>query len=196
MYAFLLMFFITTFFGPEGPSTFLYAVLSNYVGHFILHDDLFWYSPYSVLHRYHHVNHSPFAYVVNILSECSMLTIILLSNVVGCTFNPWSILFNMLIYVSVHYINCSWFHVNRYHEKHHAQIDTNMSPDVLDAFFGTKHKDSPLHEDTTHMIPNVLVAAILVLWLKRNYRESWNRIFGYSSIAIVVILSIISSRIK
>jgi len=192
MYAYLLMFFITLFFGPEGPSTFLYAVLSNYVGHFILHDDLFWWNPYSILHIRHHANHSPFTYAINILSECSMLTIVLLSNAFGCTFNPWSILFNMLIYVSVHYINCSWFHVNSYHEKHHAQIDTNMAPDLLDAVFGTKHKDTPLHEDTTHMIPNVVIAAILVFWLKRHYQEFWNRLFVYGSISLFLLLIIVT----
>jgi len=190
MIAILLMFYISSFFGPDGILSFLYSFLSVYVGHFMLHDDLFSFLPYSILHRYHHVNHSPFTYFFNILSECSMQTIGLVGNLISL--NPWSVLFNMFIYISVHYINCSWLHINEYHEKHHTQIDTNMAPDILDTLFGTKHPDTPQWEDTTHMIPNVIIAALLVFWLKSQYHESWNYRFCYVSIGLFLLLTIVS----
>jgi hypothetical protein len=149
-----------------------------------LHDDLFYFLPYSILHRYHHENHSPFTYFFNILSEFSILTILL--NFFD--FNPWSLLFNALNYISVHYINCSWLHVNEYHEKHHESIDANIAPDILDALFGTKHPDTSRWEDTTHMIPNILVSAAIVLWLKAHYKPSWDRYFCYISSVIFIAL--------
>ena len=69
MIAILLMFFISCFFGQDGILSFLYSFLSVYVGHFILHDDLFSFLPYSILHQYHHVNHSPFTYFFNIFQR-------------------------------------------------------------------------------------------------------------------------------
>lgn len=177
------MFCIAPFFGPDAILSLIFAILSNYVGHMALHDDLFYFVPYSILHRYHHENHSPFTYFFNILSEFSILTV--LGNV---AFNPWSLLFNALNYISVHYINCSWLHVNEYHEKHHERIVSNIAPDILDALFGTKHVDTPFWEDTTHMIPNVLVSAAIVLWLKAHYKPSWNKIFLYFSTGIFIAL--------
>ena len=163
------MFVLSCFFGPDGFISFLYAFLTTYVGHVALHDELFYYLPYSILHRYHHEIHSPFSYFINILSELSQLTIALFL----LPLNPWSILFCALMYVTIHYINCSWLHVNIYHEKHHEQVNKNMSPDILDAVFGTKHPDTPLFEDTTHMIPNVILCALFVFWLKQYYTSSW-----------------------
>jgi len=177
MIAFILMFFLSIFFGPDGITSLVFAILSNYVGHMALHDDLFYFTPYAILHRYHHENHSPFTYFFNILSEFSILTV--LGNFLA--FNPWSLLFNALNYISVHYINCSWLHVNEYHEKHHAQINANIAPDILDALFGTKHVDTPLWENTVHMIPNVIVNALIIFWLKAHYKPSWNKTFLYFS---------------
>jgi hypothetical protein len=113
MIAFILMFVLSCFFGPDGFTSFLYTFLSSYVGHVILHDDLFYYLPYSILHRYHHEIHSPFSYFINILSECSLLTIALFL----LPLNPWSMLFGALMFVTIHYINYSWLHINTYHEK-------------------------------------------------------------------------------
>lgn len=184
MIAILLMFVLSFFFGKDGFSSVLCALLSDYVGHFALHDDLFYFMPYSILHRYHHKNHSPFTYAFNILSEFSMLTM------PGhfYPFNPWALLFNALIYISVHYINCSWFHVNAYHEKHHAIEHTNIAPDIMDTIVGTKHPDTPLWEDTTHMIPNVIVSAAIVFWLKRHYKPSWDGISCTLSTCLFIVL--------
>jgi len=184
MIAFILMLFLSIFFGTDGVSSLVFAVLSNYVGHMALHDDLFYWVPYSILHRYHHENHSPFTYFFNILSEFSILTVI--GNFIAL--NPWSLLFNALNYISVHYINCSWLHVNEYHEKHHSHIHTNIAPDILDTLFGTKHPDTPFWENTTHMIPNVLVSAAIVFWLKRHYTPSWNLRFYYLSSLLFIAL--------
>jgi hypothetical protein len=178
------MFCISLFFGPDGLSSLVFAILSNYVGHMALHDDLFYFTPYAILHRYHHENHSPFTYFFNILSEFSILTVIW--NFLA--FNPWSLLFNAINYISVHYINCSWLHINEYHEKHHARIDTNIAPDILDGLFGTKHPDTLLSEDTTHMIPNILVSAAIVFWLKAHYKPSWDRYFCYFSTGLFITL--------
>ena len=185
------MFIISCFFGPDGFTSFLYTFLTTYVGHIILHDDLFYYLPYSILHRYHHEIHSPFSYVFNILSELSQLTIALFV----LPLNPWSMLFGVLMFVTIHYINYSWLHVNTYHEKHHEQVNQNLSPDILDVVFGTKHPDTPLFEDTTHMIPNVLLSAAFVFWLKQYYHPSWYRIFYIVSSILFLILSIASLNI-
>jgi len=184
MIAFILMFCISTFFGPDGISSLVFAILSNYVGHMALHDDLFYFTPYAILHRYHHENHSPFTYFFNILSEFSILTVIW--NFLAV--NPWSLLFNAINYITVHYINCSWLHVNEYHEKHHTDIDKNIAPDILDALFGTKHDDTSCWEDTTHMIPNVLVSAAIVFWLKAHYKPCWDRYFCYFSTGLFITL--------
>ena len=185
------MFIISYFFGPDGFTSFVYIFLTSYVGHIVLHDDLFYYIPYSILHRYHHETHSLFSYVFNILSELSQLTIALFL----LPLNPWSMLFGALMFVSIHYINYSWLHINTYHEKHHEQVNQNMSPDLLDVVFGTKHPDTPEFEDTTHMIPNVILCALFVFWLKQYYTSSWNRIFYYSSAILIVVLSITSLHI-
>ena len=190
MIAFILMFIISCFFGKDGLTSFLYIFLSSYVGHIVLHDDLFYYLPYSILHRYHHEIHSPFSYFINILSELSQLTIALFL----LPLNPWSMLFGALMFVTIHYINYSWLHINTYHEKHHENVNQNMSPDILDVIFGTKHPDTPF-EDTTHMIPNVLLCALFVFWLKQYYHPSWNRIFFYIASILILVLSIASLSI-
>lgn len=192
MIAILWMFFISILFGQDGFLSFLYIFLTSYVGHFVLHDDLFSWIPYSILHRYHHSVHSPFSYVVNILSECSQLNL----GLFFLPLNPWSMLFGTLLFVSIHYINYSWLHVNEYHEKHHDRIDTNMAPDVLDTLFGTKHPDTPEWEDTTHMIPNVVVSALIVFWLKSHYKPSWDRIFLYFSTGLLICLILAATIIK
>jgi hypothetical protein len=104
-------------------------------------------------------------------------------------------LFGVLMFVTIHYINYSWFHVNTYHEKHHEHVNKNMSPDILDALFGTKHPDTPLFEDTIHMIPNVLLCGAFVFWLKQHYHPSWYKIFYIVSSILLLILSIASLSI-
>ena len=191
MIAFILMFVISCFFGPDGFISFLYIFLSSYVGHVILHDDLFYYLPYSILHRYHHEIHSPFSYFINILSELSQLTISLFV----LPLNPWSMVFGALVFVTIHHINYSWLHVNSYHEKHHENVNLNLSPDIVDALFGTKHPDTPLFEDTTHMIPNVILCALFVFWLKQHYTPSWKPWIYTIWITVFVYLLIHSIKI-
>jgi hypothetical protein len=189
------MFCIALFFGPDSISSLVFAILSNYVGHMALHDDLFYFVPYSILHRYHHENKYFSTYISNILSEFSMMTsFLLLPKYIGVPLNPWSILFNWLIYTSVHYINYSWFHINEYHEKHHDQIETNIYPDILDSLFGTKHIDTPLLENITHTLPNILCAFGITLWLKHYYHESWKPKM-YTLWTIIFILLLIHSSI-
>jgi hypothetical protein len=192
MIAFILMFIISCFLGPDGFTSFIYIFLSSYVGHVVLHDDLFYYLPYSILHRYHHEIHSPFSYFINILSELSQLTLALFL----LPLNPWSMLYGALMFVTIHYINYSWLHINTYHEKHHENVTSNMSPDIIDVVFGTKHPDTPFFEDTTHMIPNVILCALFVFWLKQYYTPSWKRYFCYISSILILLLSTTAFIIK
>jgi hypothetical protein len=191
----LLCIFLSSFLGKEGILSFIYAFLFTYVGHLSLHDDLFYFFPYSILHRYHHDNKYISTYISNILSEFSMMTsFLLLPTCIGISINPWSILFNWIIYTSVHYINYSWFHINEYHEKHHDQIETNIYPDILDALFGTKHIDTPLLEKVTHVLPNIVIAFNITLWIKHHYHESWKPKM-YTIWTIIFILLLIHSGI-
>jgi len=182
--------YLSSFFGKEGILSFLYAFLFTYVGHLYLHEDYLYFIPYSILHRYHHENKHWSTYIGNILSEFSMMTsFLLLPRYIGIPLNPWSLLYNWLIYTSVHYINYSWLHINAYHEKHHENIDKNIYPDLLDTFFGTKHQDTPLWEDTTHILPNIVIAGIITYWLKQNYHESWNeRIYIIWTVIFIVLI--------
>ena len=185
---------LSAFFGKEGISSFIYSYINDYIGHMFIHDELFYFTPYSILHQQHHKNNSTITYLLNILSDFSMPSFMLLPKFFGIPINPWSVLFNSIIYTSVHYINYTIFHVNPYHEKHHIQMNTNYSPAILDSIFDTKHVDSRL-ENTLHMIPNMIVAFILTFWLKKQYSSTWDPYLYCLWTILFIILSAYSAFI-
>jgi hypothetical protein len=191
---FLIGCIISAFFGKEGITSFMYAFLNNYIGHILLHDELFFFIPYSIIHHYHHTNTA--LHIFSILSEFSMMTsFMLLPTIFGIPINPWSIFFNTIVYITIHYINYTYFHINTYHEKHHEQINTNYFPDILDSLMNTKHVHTPMLENTTHMIPNIIICAIITLWLKNKYLPSWKPYLYWFSTILFIILCIYSTFI-
>jgi uncharacterized membrane protein YadS len=53
--------------------------------------------------------------------------------------------------------------------KHHEKDDTNYFPDIFDAILETKHKDTDAQESIEHKIPNIIVAFLIVFFMKTIY---------------------------
>lgn len=74
-------------------------------------------------------------------------------------FPPILIMYYGIIYITIHNINYSVFHIGN-HKKHHlgdnGGITTNFGPDTLDHFLGT-NQDSTF-EHMYHYIPNIIFA--------------------------------------
>lgn len=73
------------------------------------------------------------------------------------------ILYVGFIYVTVHNINYSIYHLSRIHVNHHRYKNCNFGPDVYDHLFGTS-KDKEF-EDMNHILLNTIVGFILALIL-------------------------------
>lgn len=69
------------------------------------------------------------------------------------------------IYVTVHNINYSIYHLSKVHVNHHRYKDCNFGPDVYDHLFGTT-KDKEF-EDMSHMLLNNVIGFILSVILFR-----------------------------
>jgi len=155
---------------------FLYGYFVCYIGHYIMHIDLFYFNIHSISHQYHHNNSSLFAnflnYIIEYLTITNNIVIKFIYQQFGYNFlfiNEWIILFLYLIYTTVHNINYSIFKVNDYHVKHHQNELTNIGPDIFDFLCGSKHKKTLDHECIDHYIPNIIIAFIIVLILKYIY---------------------------
>jgi len=155
---------------------FLYGYFVCYIGHYIMHIDLFYFNVHSISHVYHHNNNSLFAYLLNYIIEYLTITNNIVIKYVFQQFgynylfiNEWIMLFLYFIYTTVHNINYSIFKVNNYHVKHHQNELTNLGPDIFDFLCGSKNKESLEHECIDHYIPNIIIAFIIVLSLKYIY---------------------------
>jgi len=155
---------------------FLYGYFVCYLGHCIMHIDLFYLNIHSISHVYHHHNSSLFAYLLNYIIEYLTITNNIVIKYVVKQFgynylfiNEWIILFLYLIYTTVHNINYSIFKVNDYHVKHHQDESSNIGPDIFDFLCGSKNKETFQHECIDHYIPNIIIAFIIVLSLKFIY---------------------------
>jgi hypothetical protein len=86
-------------------------------------------------------------------------------------FPPIFIVYYGLIYISVHNINYSIFHIGN-HPNHHlgdkGDLSTNFGPDAIDHFLGT-NQDST-YENMYHYIPNIIFAflATAVIYYDKN----------------------------
>lgn len=160
----------------QGIVAFLYAYFINYLGHTLLHSEYTYYNMYSIPHCYHHSNDHWSTYVTNIIAEISMMTgFLMIPKYIYLTYpwtiwiNEWVLCFNSILYTTVHYINYTYHKVNAYHVKHHEKYDTNYFPDIFDAIFETKHKDTGAQESIEHKIPNIIVAFLIVFFMKIIY---------------------------
>ena len=78
------------------------------------------------------------------------------------------IVYYALIYVSVHIINYSVFHLAKSHVIHHETTTEekktcNYGPDFADHLFGTNYDDN--FENYNHIIPNILMAFLITYYL-------------------------------
>lgn len=195
-----------------GIVTFLYTYLVCYIGHYLMHVDFCYCHVYSLCHCNHHVNSEWAGFIVNCMTEYITLTnnivfkfILNQFEIVNLFFiNPWIIFFLYLIYTTVHNINYSMFKVNQYHVIHHADPITNIGPDFYDLLFETKNVKTEDNEQIDHFIPNVIFAFILVLLVKKlykNYPETMNILFaaswiGFSGTATIFGLSKLIEQIQ
>ena len=160
----------------QGIVAFLYTYFINYLGHTLLHSEYTYYNMYSIPHCYHHSNDHLSTYVTNIIAEISMMTGFLMIPKYIYPLYPWTIwinewvsCFNSILYTSIHYINYTYHKVNAYHVKHHENEGTNYFPDIFDAILETKHKDTDAQESIEHKIPNIIVAFLIVFFMKIIY---------------------------
>ena len=83
---------------------------------------------------------------------------------------PILILYYGIIYVTVHNINYSMFHMGDNHSKHHIcdteKLMANFGPDSIDHLLGTNYDE--IYEHFYHIIPNVLFS-FLILYFFYNY---------------------------
>lgn len=71
-----------------------------------------------------------------------------------------------IIYVSVHDINYSIFHLGKNHHSHHLDPTQkcNFGPDILDHFFGSNCNSN--YENLMHALPNILGAFLIAECIK------------------------------
>jgi len=155
---------------------------------------------FTILHHYHHENSNWFSHFSQMLMELSFPVVFYLfySFYSVLYVDPWIVLFFTLVYTTVHNINYGYFRVNDVHRLHHANILTNIGPDICDILFGTKHPLNTTVENTDHQIPNVCIFTLFVLLVKYIYsferNQSW--MYGFmqwfliTSLIIVCIMSI------
>lgn len=126
---------------------------------------------FTILHHYHHENSNWFSHFSQMLMELSFPVVFYIYYLFYSVLyvDPWIVLFFTLVYTTVHNVNYGYFHVNDVHRLHHADILTNIGPDLCDILFGTKHPQNTTVENTDHQLPNVAIFAVIVLLVKYIY---------------------------
>lgn len=164
----------------NGIICFLYSYFACYLGHRLMHTDIFYCNMYSLAHCHHHRNSDDiFGHVSNCLTEFLTLANNIVLKYIWEGFqlsslffiDKWMILFLYFIYTTVHNINYGMFKVNNYHFHHHVNPETNIGPDFYDLLFGTKNIDTPNNENIDHYIPNILFGFAAVMLLKTCYSK-------------------------
>jgi hypothetical protein len=151
--------------------------------HYISHIEL--YFPLNILHVYHHSTQTTvISYILELIYEfltlfVPIIFIFLYSyylpkdnpiNKILSIFNVWGMMLYLLFYLTMHNINYSLLHVNDIHKIHHEKLIKNMSPDICDIVFFTKDDITKL-ENTDNMIPNILLPAILLYFVKKGFER-------------------------
>lgn len=106
--------------------------------------------------------------IIEMFTDLAMnFTLLLIQWLTGVWFVPFSlILYNAVIYTSVHIINYSIIGSDT-HKKHHLNHDTNYGPDTMDHIFSSSEDGD--YEDMKPIIINTCVALGLVYFLKKYY---------------------------
>ena len=181
---------------------FLYSYFACYLGHRLMHTDIFYCSMYSLAHCHHHRNSDEIVgYIANCLTEFLTLANNIVVKYIWEGFqlsslffiDKWMILFLYFIYTTVHNINYGMFKVNNYHFHHHLNPETNIGPDFYDLLFGTKNIDTPNNENIDHYIPNILFGFAAVMLLKTGYNMSngLQRYMQYAFFLLWVVVTLV-----
>jgi hypothetical protein len=119
-----------------------------------------------------------------------------------------------LFYVTVHNINYSYFHINKCHELHHDNTNTNFGPSICDIIFNTNNNNNNYNyndnnndnnsknknklylniENTDHYIPNIIILTVLIIIINILMKYYFNdkiifyKIFYYVFIFIIILL--------
>lgn len=149
-----------------------------YFVHYLSHLELFY--PLNSIHTYHHLNNNWLSHSIEIFLEFITLTYSIPAKYIIKTIyeidipiiDNWIVFFGFLIYITVHNINYSFFHVNNTHELHHKYVDHNYGPDICDIMFQSKYKPEISLENTDHYIPNILICGIIVYLMKKLWNNS------------------------
>jgi hypothetical protein len=122
-------------------------------------------------------------WLVEFLTNCSMFLIFyIIKTILNLNFIPnIIILYYAIIYITVHNINYTIFHISENHSFHHKSNLNgkicNYGPDTLDHLFNTNYNDN--FEDFTHMLPNMLFAFFILYFIfKPNNIISYINIFN------------------
>ena len=132
----------------------------------------------TISHHYHHEHNNWLSHGIQILLEMhfGLFFPLLNQHVMGNILDKWVIIFLYLVYTTLHNINYSIYHINHTHELHHAEIMTNMGPDICDIIGGTKNPKNKgtdeYIEDTAHYIPNIIGCTIAILAAKFFYKNT------------------------
>lgn len=154
---------------------------------------------FSISHHYHHYIDNTFSHFFQLSGE--LTNIMYLYPIYYFTnttyFDAWALFYYLVIYSSIHNINYGYFHVNNFHELHHENPLTNLGPDLCDIFFGTKNKFDPDAENISHYIPNIIICAIVVLFLQficlnKTYEKYLKNAFIYGELFLSLICFILS----
>lgn len=150
-----------------GTLTFLSVLTWSWASHVALHA---WDVP--LLSAWHHEHHKPEGEQSSpggTLATEFLLNAFVLTGLFWALFvPPWLIhqpvlVYYAIVYTSLHLVN---YHRDRkeaaFHELHHADPRTNYGPAFMDALMGTHQ---PPYEDIGHYLPNMVMAAILLLQL-------------------------------
>ena len=159
---------------PKGLFTLAAMLFLVYYIHFEAHRERTW---MSISHHYHHEHNNWLSHGIQILLEMHFGLFFPVFNqyVMGNVLDKWSIIFLYLVYTTLHNINYSIYHVNHTHELHHAEILTNMGPDICDIVGGTKNQKNSgtdeYIEDTSHYLPNIICCTMIILAAKFLYKN-------------------------
>jgi hypothetical protein len=81
------------------------------------------------------------------------------------------IFYSGFIYVTMHNINYSIFHLSKIHVNHHKYKNCNFGPDAFDHLFRTNCDNK--YENIHHMLPNTIIAFILSVLIFKPQIFNW-----------------------
>ena len=168
----------------KGLATMFILIFLAYWGHKMTHLKRDW---FRISHIYHHENDNFFSNFIQIILELSvaLTTIYINYFLLDNKLDKWIIIFMYIFYTTIHNINYSILKVNKTHELHHENINTNFGPDICDILFDTKNKNikkKDYIENTDHYIPNIIATLIIILILKKineiyDVKQFYNQFF-------------------